>query len=90
MSTPSVKRTPAVGHPISPGEASRGAPERAAAAAGRPDLWTLEDLAERNACNERALAELRAAQHEVLRQRYEAVVEELHAFHPTSARARHA
>jgi hypothetical protein len=88
MSTPSVKRTPAVnGHPISPGEASRGAPERAATEAGRSDLWTLEVLAERNACNERALAELRAA-HEVLRRRYEAVVEELHAFHPTSARAR--
>jgi hypothetical protein len=44
-------------------------------------------LAERNACNERALAELRAA-HELLRRRYEAVVEELNAFHPTSARPR--
>jgi hypothetical protein len=44
-------------------------------------------LAERTACNERALAELRAA-HELLRRRYEAVVEELNAFDPTSARPR--
>jgi hypothetical protein len=88
MSTPSVKSTPGGnGHPTSPGAAARGGAQQAPGGAGRSDPWALEVLAERNACNERALAELRAA-HELLRRRYEAVVEELNAFHPSATRPR--
>jgi hypothetical protein len=77
------------GHPIATGKIPPGAPEPTPGGATRADAWTLDTLAERNACNERALAELRAA-HDSLRRRYEAAVERLGALESGSAPPRRA